>query len=152
MVWSNISSLNHQDTIAHLLLILLFHMSYIELELLAIQKLSLIPGNITATISDHLPQFSFVPNILSNPSIQNSNFMKEIGQNLNKKTYNLTTFIKIGLTYIIEIQSDKLLKRALSLSFYASIRQSTYQISQKCKIDLSSHHIKTVSKPILTDV
>ena len=27
----------------------------------------IISGNITATISDHLPQFSFVPNILSNP-------------------------------------------------------------------------------------
>ena len=27
-----------------------------------------ISGNITSTISDHLPQFSFVPNILSNPS------------------------------------------------------------------------------------
>ena len=38
--------------------------------------------------------------------------MKEIGQNLNKKTYNLTTLIKIGLTYILQIQSNKLLKRA----------------------------------------
>ena len=34
----------------------------------------IISGNITATISDHLPQFSFVPNILSNPSTQKSNF------------------------------------------------------------------------------
>ena len=31
-------------------------------------------GNITSTISDHLPQFSFVPNILSSPSTQKSNF------------------------------------------------------------------------------
>ena len=31
-------------------------------------------GNITATISDHLPQISFVPNILSNPSTQKSNY------------------------------------------------------------------------------
>ena len=30
----------------------------------------IISGNITANISDHLPQFSFVPNILSNPSTQ----------------------------------------------------------------------------------
>ena len=34
----------------------------------------IISGNITATISDHLPQFSFVPNILSNPSTQKSNY------------------------------------------------------------------------------
>ena len=33
----------------------------------------IISGNITATISDHLPQFSFVPNILSNSSTQKSN-------------------------------------------------------------------------------
>ena len=34
----------------------------------------IISGSITATISDHLPQFSFVPNILSNPSTQKSNY------------------------------------------------------------------------------
>ena len=34
----------------------------------------IISGNITATISDHLPQFSFVPNILSNPPTQKSNY------------------------------------------------------------------------------
>ena len=34
----------------------------------------IISGNITAAISDHLPQFSFVPNILSNPSTQKSNY------------------------------------------------------------------------------
>ena len=32
-----------------------------------------ISGNITATVSDHLPQFSFVPNALSNPPCQKSN-------------------------------------------------------------------------------
>ena len=58
----------------------------------------IISGNITATISDHLPQFSFVPNILSNPPTQKS-IMKDIGQNLNKKTLYLTILIKIGLTY-----------------------------------------------------
>ena len=34
----------------------------------------IISGNTTGTISDHLPQFSFVPNILSNPSAQKSNY------------------------------------------------------------------------------
>ena len=31
-----------------------------------------ISGNIAATISDHLPQLSFAPNVLSNPSCQRS--------------------------------------------------------------------------------
>ena len=33
----------------------------------------MISGNITATISDHLPQFLFAPNVLSNNLCQNSN-------------------------------------------------------------------------------
>ena len=66
-------------------LILLFHISYIQLELLAIQNLlfttyfpilshEIISGNVTATMSDYLPHFSFVPNILANLSTQKSNF------------------------------------------------------------------------------
>ena len=44
-------------------------------------------GNITATVSDNLPQFLFVPKVLLNPSRQKLKFMKEkkIDQNLNKK-------------------------------------------------------------------
>ena len=59
----------------------------------------IISGNITATISDHLPQFSFVPNILSNPSTQKSNYYERDWSNLNKKTLYLTILIKIGWTY-----------------------------------------------------
>ena len=33
----------------------------------------MIPGNITATISDHLPQFLFAPNVISKNSCQKSN-------------------------------------------------------------------------------
>ena len=37
----------------------------------------IISGNITATISNHLPQFLFVPNIMSKPSTQISNFYEK---------------------------------------------------------------------------
>ena len=37
----------------------------------------IISGNIIATVSDHLPQFSFVPNILSRPSTQKSNYYEK---------------------------------------------------------------------------
>ena len=37
----------------------------------------IISGNITATISNHLPQFFFVPNIMSKPSTQRSNFYEK---------------------------------------------------------------------------
>ena len=35
-----------------------------------------ISGNITATISDHLPQFLLAPNVLSNPLCNNSNILE----------------------------------------------------------------------------
>ena len=41
-------------------------------------SLEIISGNITATIFDHLPQFLFVPNILSNPSTQKSNYYERL--------------------------------------------------------------------------
>ena len=37
----------------------------------------IISGNITATISNHLPQFLFVPNIMSKPSTQRSDFYEK---------------------------------------------------------------------------
>ena len=65
---------------------------YIQLELLVIQKLH------RQTISDHLPQFLFVPNILQNPSIfKNLTSMKAFAQNINKKILYLTilTYFKL---------------------------------------------------------
>ena len=44
-----------------------------------------ISGNLTATISDHLPQFLIAPDIFSNPSSTKLNILKEIGPSLIKK-------------------------------------------------------------------
>ena len=44
-----------------------------------------ISGNTTATISDHLPQLLFAPNVLSNPYAINQTSWREIGQNLTNK-------------------------------------------------------------------
>ena len=38
---------------------------------------AIISSYITTTISDHLPQFLFVPNTLSNPSTQKSDFYEK---------------------------------------------------------------------------
>ena len=45
----------------------------------------IISGNLTATISDHLPQFAIIPNMFDNISGNKSKFMKEIGPNLIEK-------------------------------------------------------------------
>ena len=58
-----------------------------------------ISGNTTATISDHLPQLLFAPNVLSNPYAINQTSCREIGQNLTIKVLFLITLIKIGLKF-----------------------------------------------------
>ena len=50
-----------------------------------------ISGNITATISDHLPQFLFAPNVLSNPLCNKSNIL-ERDWSKNKKNFILDYF------------------------------------------------------------
>ena len=51
----------------------------------------IISGNITATISNHLPQFSF---ILSNPSTQKSNFYERDWSKFKQGNFILDYFIK----------------------------------------------------------
>ena len=54
----------------------------------------IISGNITATISDHLPQFSFVPNVLSNPSTQKSNYYERDWSKFKQENFILDYFDK----------------------------------------------------------
>ena len=58
-----------------------------------------ISGNLTAAISDHLPQFMIVPNVFSNPPHPQTRltFLKETGQTLIKKTLFLITLLLIGM-------------------------------------------------------
>ena len=54
----------------------------------------MISSNITATISDHLPQFLFVPNILSNPSTQKSDFYEKDWSKFKQENFLLDYFDK----------------------------------------------------------
>ena len=54
----------------------------------------IISGNITATISDHLPKFSFVPNILSNPSTPKSNFYERDWSKFKQENFTFDYFDK----------------------------------------------------------
>ena len=53
-----------------------------------------ISGNITATISDDLPQFVFLPNVLSNPSYQKSNIYEGDWSNFVQENLVLDYFDK----------------------------------------------------------
>ena len=54
----------------------------------------IISGNITANISDHLPQFLLVPNILSNSSTQKSNFYERDWSKFKQENFILDYFDK----------------------------------------------------------
>ena len=54
----------------------------------------IISGKITATIPDHLPQFSFVPNILSNASTTKSNFYERDWSKFKQENFILDYFDK----------------------------------------------------------
>ena len=54
----------------------------------------IISGNITATISDHLPQFWFIPNILSNPSTDKSNYYERDWSKFKQENVILDYFDK----------------------------------------------------------
>ena len=45
----------------------------------------IISGDLTGTISDHLPQFSIIPNMFDNIPDNKSNILKETGPNLIEK-------------------------------------------------------------------
>ena len=53
-----------------------------------------ISGNITATISDHLLQFLFAPNVLSNPLCSKSNTLERDWSKFNKENFILDYFDK----------------------------------------------------------
>ena len=53
-----------------------------------------ISGNITATISNHLAQFLFAPNVLSNPLCNKSNILERDWSKFNKENFILDYFDK----------------------------------------------------------
>ena len=54
----------------------------------------IISGSLTATISDHLPQYLFAPNILSNPSYNRSNLFDRDWSKFKNKNFILDYFEK----------------------------------------------------------
>ena len=87
----------------------------------------IISGNITATISDHLPNFHVLLILCQIIVPRNLPIMKEMGQNLNKKTLYLTILIKIGLTY------SKFINKNLIFRY----EQYELYIRYKCSIEKS---------------
>ena len=65
----------------------------------------IISGNLTATISDHLPQFLFAPNIHWNPSNNNSNVFEKDWSKFNKENFIHDYFDK-NWFYILQLDQQ----------------------------------------------
>ena len=64
-----------------------------------------ISGNLTATISNHLPQFIILPNIFSNPSSNKSNIYERDWSNFVEENYILNYF-SLDWNSLINIDKD----------------------------------------------
>ena len=62
--------------------------------------------NLTATISDHLPQFLIVPNILTNPPSNKSNIYKRDWSNFDKE--NFIDYFSIDSNEILKTEKQNI--------------------------------------------
>ena len=105
----------------------------------------IISGNITATIPDHLPQFSFVPNILSNPSTQKSNYYERDWSKFKQENFMLDYFDK-DWTELLQI--DQQIVNLSMESFLSNINSILEAHSPLKKVN--KYKLKFKTKPWIT--
>ena len=94
----------------------------------------IISGNITATISDHLPQFSFVPNILSNPPTQKSNYYEKNWSKFKQENFILNYFDKDWADFLQVDQQNVNLSLDSFLDVHTPLRKvNKYKLKFKTK-------------------
>ena len=91
-----------------------------------------ISGNLTATISDHLPQFMIVPNVFSNPPSNKANIFERDWSNFDQENFILDYF---SIDWNVALKLDEQNVNYLTASFlnkinsllrnYASLKKST---------------------------
>ena len=91
-----------------------------------------ISGNLTATISDHLPQFMIVPNVFSNPPSNKANIFERDWSNFDQENFILDYFsidwnvaLKLDEQNVNYLTASFLNKINSLLSNYASLKKST---------------------------
>ena len=96
----------------------------------------IISGNITTTVSDHLPKFSFVPNILSNPSTPKSNFYERDWSKFKQENFTFDYFDKHWADLLQIDQQNICLSMDIFLNKMDSIldTHAPLKIVNKCKL------------------
>ena len=109
-----------------------------------------ISGNITATISDHLSQFLFASNVLSNPLCNKSNILERDWSKFNKENFILDYFDK-NWSEILQLDQQNV---NLSMDSYLDHMNAILDIHVPYKkvnnhyFDINWNHIKNTWKGI----
>ena len=98
----------------------------------------MISGNITGTISDHLPQFLFVPNVLSNLSCQKWNIYERDWPKFVQQNFVLDYFDKDWSDVLLLDQQDVNLSINLFLHNMNSIEHAPLKCVNKYKLKFKS--------------
>ena len=104
-----------------------------------------ISGNITATISDHLPQFLIAPNVFVNPSSNKSNIFERNWSNFNQENFILDYF-SIDWKALLKIEQQNI---NFSLETYLSKINSLLDTHAPLK-KISKYKLKFKTKPWIT--
>ena len=104
-----------------------------------------ISGNITATISDHLPQFLFVPNVFSNPSCQKSNIYERDWSKFVQQNFVLDYFDKDWSDVLQLDQQD------VNLSINSFLDKMNSILDEHAPLNrVNKYKLKFKSKPRIT--
>ena len=90
-----------------------------------------ISGNTTATISNHLSQFSFISNIFSNPSTPKSNFYERDWQKFKQENFTLDYFDK-NWADLLQIDQQN-----VNHSMHTFFKQNGLNLGYTCSIKKS---------------
>ena len=105
----------------------------------------IISGNITETTSDHLSQFSFVPNILSNTSTQKSNYYERDWSKFKQENFILDYFDK-DWADLLQIDQQNV---NLSLDSFLNNKNSILDVHAPLK-KVNKYKLKFKTKPWIT--
>ena len=102
-------------------------------------------GNITATISDHLPQFAFIPSFFTNSPSPKSNKYKRNWSNFNKEQFVLDYFEK-DWDSILNLNNNN-----VNLSFDNFLKHMNDLLDKHAPFKkISKYKLKLKTKPWIT--
>ena len=101
--------------------------------------------NITATISDHLPQFLFAPNVFSNPSCQKSNIYEKDWSKFVHQNFVIYYFDKDWSDVLQLDQQD------VNLSISSFLDNANSILDEHAPVKrVNKYNLKYKSKPLIT--